>query len=94
MKLQKMAQHSPSEKQMTSEEIFEALKDNADSHEMLNDLLVKIGKRLQSLEETVQEMPTPDKTYYKPPGNEDYFTLCENLDLIYARLERLENGRV
>ena len=88
----KMEHHLPSENLMTSDEIYEALKDNANAHDILNELLVKLGKRLQSLEETVQVMPTPDKTYYRPPGNEDYFTLCENLDLIYARIERLENG--
>ena len=94
MKSQKMEQHSPSEKQMKSEEIYEAFKDNADAHELVNEMLVKIGKRLQSLEEAVQELPTPDKTYYKPKGTENYLTLCENLDAIYERLERLENGRV
>jgi len=79
---------------MTSEEIFEAFKDNANAHEILNEIIVKLGKRLQSMEEAVQELPTPDKTYYKPKNTEDYLTLCENLDVIYERLERIENGRV
>jgi hypothetical protein len=79
---------------MNEKEIVSRLNDNEEAHEIINDLLVKIGKRLQALEEAVQELPTPDKTYYKPKGTEDYLTLCENLDAIYERLERLENGRV
>ncbi len=79
---------------MNEKGIVSRLNDNEEAHEIINDLLVKIGKRLQALEEAVQELPTPDKTYYKPKGTEDYLTLCENLDAIYERLERLENGRV
>jgi len=89
-----MEHHLPSENLMTSEEIFEAFKDNANAHEILNEIIVKLGKRMQSIEEAMQELPTPDKTYYKPKNAEDYLTLCENLDVIYERLERIENGRV
>ena len=74
------------------EEIFACLKDNEEAHVILNELVVKIGKRLQQLEEAMQEMPTPDKTYYKPPGAADYLTLAQNLNHIYERLEKIENA--
>ena len=74
------------------EEIFACLKDNEEAHVILNELVVKIGKRLQQLEEAMQEMPTPDKTYFRPPGTEDYFTLAQNLNHIYERLEKIENA--
>ena len=74
------------------EEIFVCLKDNEEAHVILNELIIKIGNRLKNLEEAVQEMPTPDKTYYKPSGSEDYLTLAQNLNHIYERLEKIENA--
>ena len=56
----------------------------------LNECLIVIGKRLDALETYVQEIPTPDKTLYKPEGEEDYMTLKQNLDFIYERLDNLE----
>lgn len=58
----------------------------------INDCLVALGKRLEAVEKHVSEMPTPDKTYYKPKGEEDYLNIKGNYDLIYKRLEKLENG--
>ena len=46
--------------------------------------------RLDALETYVQEIPTPDKTLYKPEGETDYMTLKQNLDFIYERLDNLE----
>ena len=37
----------------------------------INDCLIAVGKRLESLEKYVAELPTPDKTYYKPDGEKD-----------------------
>ena len=31
----------------------------------INDCLIAVGKRLESLEKYVAELPTPDKTYYQ-----------------------------
>tara|TARA_A100000164_G_C21236582_1_gene465039 strand:- start:61 stop:279 length:219 start_codon:yes stop_codon:yes gene_type:complete len=56
----------------------------------LNECLITIGKRLDALETYVQEMPTPDKTFYKPEGEKDYMNYKENLDFIYERLDNLE----
>ena len=58
----------------------------------INDCLVALGKRLEAVEKHVSEMPTPDKTYYKPKGEEDYLNIKGNYDLIYKRLEKFENG--
>jgi|TARA_R100000482_G_scaffold45887_1_gene16094 hypothetical protein len=56
----------------------------------VNECLLALGKRLEALEKHVNEMPTPDKTYYKPEGEDKYLSLKENLDFIYERLDNLE----
>ena len=58
----------------------------------VNDCLIAIGKRLEILEKYVTELPTPDKTYYKPDGEKDYLNIKGNYDLIYKRLKKLEHG--
>ena len=62
----------------------------AEALNTLNECLIVIGKRLDALETYVQEIPTPDKTLYKPEGETDYMTLKQNLDFIYERLANLE----
>ena len=47
----------------------------------INDCLIAVGKRLESLEKYVSELPTPDKTYYKPDGEKDYLNIKGNYDL-------------
>ena len=63
-----------------------------DSLVAVNECLIAIHKRLEALESYVNELPTPDKTYYKPEGYEDYLNLKENFDEIYRRIRELENG--
>lgn len=58
----------------------------------INECLRRLGKRLQDVEKYVSELPTPDKTYYKPEGYEDYLNLKQNYDEIYRRLRELEDG--
>ena len=67
--------------------------DISDALLTINDCLVAIGKRLEALETRVQEIPTPEKTYYKPKGYEDYLNTKGNYDEIYRRIEQLE-GKV
>ncbi len=67
------------------EQVAEALR-------TVNDCLVAIGNRIEALEKHVNEMPTPDKTYYKPSNKGEYLSLKENLDHIYYRLNKLEHG--
>ncbi len=73
---------------MSDEQWSEVVKNN----EMINGVLMKIGERLEHLEKYVQALPTPDKTMYRPPNHEEYLNIKENYDLLYRRLEALENG--
>jgi|TARA_B100000073_G_scaffold337824_1_gene334198 hypothetical protein len=73
---------------MSDEQWNEVVKNN----EMINGVLMKIGERLEHLEKYVQALPTPDKTMYRPPNHEEYLNIKENYDLLYRRLEALENG--
>jgi hypothetical protein len=59
---------------------------------LINEVLEKLGERLEHLEKYVQALPTPDKTLYRPPNHEEYLNIKSNYDLIYKRIEALENG--
>tara|TARA_B100000085_G_scaffold205820_1_gene189430 strand:- start:109 stop:345 length:237 start_codon:yes stop_codon:yes gene_type:complete len=76
-----------------SEELVEVpINQIGESLTNINECLRRLGKRLQDVEKYVSELPTPDKTYYKPEGYEDYLNLKQNYDEIYRRLRELENG--
>ncbi len=71
--------------------------DHEEAFKTINDCLMTIGKRLNALEEVTQQlyqnqenMPTPDKVYYKPDGYQDYLNIKENYDQIYSRIAKLE----
>ena len=64
----------------------------ADSLMAVNECLIAIHKRLEAVETYVNELPTPEKTYYKPEGYEDYLNIPENFKEIYKRLGSLEDG--
>mgnify|MGYP001181306881 FL=1 len=64
----------------------------AEALNTINECLKTIGTRLDNLEKYVQELPTPDKTYYKPDDKDDYMNLKDNMDHIYYRLKKLEHG--
>jgi hypothetical protein len=63
-----------------------------ESLKTINECLQVLGKRLQEVEKYVSELPTPDKTYYKPEAYEEYMNLKENFDEIYKRLGKIEDG--
>ena len=65
--------------------------DNKEAHEAINMCLEAIVTRLEQIETYVNELPTPDKTYYKPEGNKDYLNTKENYDTIYDRIKILED---
>lgn len=76
-----------------SEELVEVpINQIGESLTNINECLRRLGKRLQDVEKYVSELPTPDKTYYKPEGYEDYLNLKQNYDEIYRRLKELEDG--
>ena len=58
----------------------------------INDCLKALHERLEAVEKYVQELPTPDKTYYKPEGQDEYLNIKANYDQIYQRLKKLEDG--
>ncbi|ADO97982.1 hypothetical protein SSSM5_088 [Synechococcus phage S-SSM5] len=58
----------------------------------INDCLKALHERLEAVEKYVQELPTPDKTYYKPEGQDEYLNIKANYDQIYKRLKKLEDG--
>lgn len=58
----------------------------------VNEVLKSLVERVHKLEEYVNELPTPDKTYYKPKGYDDYLNLKQNFDELYRRIGELENG--
>ena len=72
---------------MNEEEVATALN-------TVNECLRVIGERIQVLEEYISDMPlhVHDKLLYKPKDHPDYLNIKENYDLIYERLEKLENG--
>ena len=54
--------------------------------------LSAVAKRLEDVEKYVSELPTPDKTYYKPEGINEYMNLKENFDELYKRVGELEKN--
>ena len=58
----------------------------------INDCLKALHESLEAVEKYVQELPTPDKTYYKPEGQDEYLNIKGNYDQIYQRLKKLEDG--
>tara|TARA_B100000131_G_scaffold254193_1_gene248451 strand:- start:10185 stop:10448 length:264 start_codon:yes stop_codon:yes gene_type:complete len=71
-------------------ESIDPWQDNAEAHDIINRVLQGIVERLDAIEKYVQEMPTVDKTYYKPKGYDDYLNVKQNYDIIYERLTKLE----
>ena len=57
----------------------------------LSDCMSKITERLIELERFVSEIPTPDKTLYKPNGYTDYLNIKGNYYEIYRRIGDLES---
>lgn len=64
----------------------------AEALNSINECLIKVGERLNAIEQHVNEIPTPDKTFYKPEGEEEYKNIKQNFDDIYTRIGKLENG--
>ena len=50
----------------------------------------ELSERIEQLETKIEEIPTPDKTYYKPKGYEDYLSYRQNLDLIYEKISKMD----
>ena len=66
--------------------------DIANALNTVNQCLQVIGQRLDAIEQYVQELPIHDKILYKPKNHPDYLNIKENFDLLYKRVDKLENG--
>ena len=69
--------------EITAQQIGESLTN-------INQCLRVLGERLKEVEKHMSELPTPDKTYYKPEGYEDYMNLAGNFTEIYKRLDKID----
>ena len=58
----------------------------------VNEVLKSLAERVHKIEEYVNELPTPDKTYYKPKGYDEYLNLKQNFDELYKRVRELEDN--
>lgn len=66
-------------------------RDNEIAHEALNEICKALISRIEAIEQKISETPTPLTVRYRPEGHE-YLSLKENLDLIYERLNNLEQN--
>ena len=65
---------------------------NHEEHVQINEVLLALTERVEALEKYVSELPTPDKTYYKPKGHTKYMNVKENYDELYNRISTLEGN--
>jgi hypothetical protein len=66
-------------------------KDNEIAHTAINEICKALIERLEKLETYVTtEITHPGNIRYRPERTEEYLSLKENLDLIYERLNNLE----
>lgn len=76
-----------------SADLMYIAKDNELAHNIINEICRSTMKRLSTLEEYVTTQVThPGNIRYLPEGQEEYLSLKENLDLIYERLNRIEES--
>ena len=79
-------------------------KDNEKAHEILNDFLKKLSERVEKDEEitakrlnnlevfVTTELVGPKSLEYKPPGYDEYLGLGQTLNLIFEKLNRIEDS--
>jgi hypothetical protein len=58
----------------------------------LNLKLSFLEKRLERIEEKLNQIPIPFKLMYRPPERSDYVNVVEYLNEIDNRLKQLEDG--
>ena len=77
-------------------EIEKSFKETKDAFDVVNETIIKItsnqkiiADRVENIEKTLSQIPTPDKIMYKPVG-EDYMNLGDNFDMLYAKIKELQ----
>jgi hypothetical protein len=58
----------------------------------LNQKLSFLEKRIERIEEKLNQIPIPFKLMYKPPGEEHHVNIVQYLDNIDKRLRELEEN--
>jgi hypothetical protein len=58
----------------------------------LNQKLSFLEKRIEKIEEKLNQIPIPFKLMYKPPGEEHHVNIVQYLDKIDKRLKELEEN--
>lgn len=51
-----------------------------------------LEKRIEKIEEKLNQIPIPFKLMYRPPNHEQHLNIVEVLDRIHNRLDQIENG--
>lgn len=89
---------TPEEESIILKEIDERFVDIGEALKTVNECILTLNERLTTCESTLSaiveahnHLQTVDRVTYRPPGSEEYMTVKDNLDLIYDRLEKLEN---
>lgn len=59
----------------------------------LNLRLSFLEKRLERIEEKLNQIPIPFKIMYKPAYSSEHVNVVDYLDKINKRLEQIENGK-
>lgn len=60
--------------------------------EELNLKLSFLEKRIERIEQKLNQIPIPFKLMYRPPDQENHLNIVEVLDQINKRLDQIENG--
>ena len=76
--------------------IEKSFKDIKEGFDTVNETIIKItsnqkiiADRVENIEKTLSQIPTPDKIMYKPVG-EDYMNLGDKFDMLYAKIKELQ----
>ena len=73
---------------MLNKEKIDKWQDNQEAHEAINMCLEAIAGRLVEIEKRLQELPTPDKTYYQPPDEDKDLDLFQNFTKIIENFRK------
>ena len=75
---------------MSKKETVDPWQDNQAAHEVINMCLSQIAERLVEIEKRMLELPTPDKTFYRPADEDKDLDLFQNFTKIYEKLDKIE----
>lgn len=70
--------------------------ENEAAHNIINEILTSLIQRINELEKSVQNIPVIDKDsiQYKIKETGEYHNLAETFDILFDKLNRIENAIV